>query len=222
MRIAFCGPIGAGKTTAACYLSETYGVPIYSFGAAVREVAALRHSQPERSIGGLFAWVQQNLPDWPEAKQEDLVWRWLDAFFRLPLGDPPGKPRRLLIAVGQTGRAVDPRLWIDLLLRRVGEGEAIVDDLRFLNEAEALRRAKFTIVRIDAPAAARAERVRARDGEYPAWADRDESEAEWPRIEPAFRITNDGNLQSFRRRVEEVVIRAYGGLAFYAGRELGH
>lgn len=215
MRIALCGPIGAGKSTAAEWVARRYSIPRFSFADPVREIAALRHSQPERSLGQLFAWVDRNLPHWPVERQEHLVYELLDAFWSTPL-EPAGKQRKLLVAVGQTGRRVDSNLWIDLLLRRVGDGPAVVDDCRFENEARALRRHGFLIVRIFVPTDIRRIRVLMRDHAWDEQADQDSSEAEWAGIQADAELRNDGGLDELYRKLEYVLLGRFSSLALHA------
>jgi hypothetical protein len=64
--------------------------------------------------------------------------------------------RRILQHVGQTIRERDPDYWVALLMRQVDGARSfnipvIVTDVRYPNEAEALREAGFTLVRIVRP-----------------------------------------------------------------------
>lgn len=63
------------------------------------------------------------------------------------------KPRELLQTVGtDVIRAYDPDVWVNYVVRQlVEEKDYVVDDCRFLNEAQILRDNGFVIVRIDGP-----------------------------------------------------------------------
>ena len=70
------------------------------------------------------------------------------------------KYRTLLQAIGQAGRDLYQDLWVDLLLksREKNAPFMIVDDVRHTNEAEALRKAGFILIRLDLTNAAWASR----------------------------------------------------------------
>jgi hypothetical protein len=60
--------------------------------------------------------------------------------------------RRVLQHYGQTIREIDPRFWIRAAFpAMLGETHIVVSDVRYRNEAEALRAAGFTLVRITRP-----------------------------------------------------------------------
>lgn len=66
--------------------------------------------------------------------------------------------REMMISLGTWGREIKPSIWSDLLVGEVERGRDrdprlrfVVDDLRFVNEADALRKLGFQIVRIDGP-----------------------------------------------------------------------
>ncbi len=62
------------------------------------------------------------------------------------------KDRRLLQIIGNTGRLLDPSVWINKMLKRVEEGGSyVVDDVRFENEVSMLRQHGFSIVYLDVP-----------------------------------------------------------------------
>ena len=72
-----------------------------------------------------------------------------------------GKDRRLLQIIGNTGRALDPLTWVNLLLTKVKAGGSyVVDDVRFEDEAKALREHGFVIIRLEASDATRVQRIR--------------------------------------------------------------
>jgi len=68
------------------------------------------------------------------------------------------KDRRLLQDIGTKMREIKPTVWVDYLIRQIERDTSspgfsyrgiVVDDLRFLNEAELLRRNGFFIVKIE-------------------------------------------------------------------------
>lgn len=54
------------------------------------------------------------------------------------------------IMVGTVGRSIQENVWVDQLLAKL-DGDAIVDDVRFENEARILRENGFIIVYLDTP-----------------------------------------------------------------------
>ena len=58
------------------------------------------------------------------------------------------KDRRLLQQIGMKMREIREDVWIDYLINHEGDN-LIVDDVRFINEAEKLKAAGWTIVRIN-------------------------------------------------------------------------
>src|SRR5690606_27352557 len=63
------------------------------------------------------------------------------------------------------GRALDGEVWIRYLLEHLPNGPVVVDDVRFVNECEALRAAGFRLGRLTAPPDVLAARLAARPGE---------------------------------------------------------
>ena len=71
------------------------------------------------------------------------------------------KDRRLLQIIGNTGRALHPMTWVNLLLAKVKAwGSYVVDDVRFEDEAKALREHGFVVVKLEASDATRVQRIR--------------------------------------------------------------
>jgi len=75
----------------------------------------------------------------------------------------PGRRAQLLGT--DVGRALDQEVWIRYLLTHLPDGPVVVDDVRFRNECEALRKAGFVLIRLTAPPDVLATRLAARPGE---------------------------------------------------------
>jgi hypothetical protein len=119
MIIALSGHKESGKTTCANWLVEMGGWEKLSFAEPLR-----------------CELVEAGIPP-----------RWLY--------DKPTKPeaRRLMQAWGDAWRAVDSRHYIDMLLDNMfscidNNVNVVIDDLRYLNEAEALQQEGATLVRL--------------------------------------------------------------------------
>ena len=64
--------------------------------------------------------------------------------------DPNLKDRKLLQDIGQKLRDIDPNVWVNAFINQIGNIDNVIcDDLRFENEANALKKAGFTLVRLD-------------------------------------------------------------------------
>src|SRR5690606_24306186 len=73
--------------------------------------------------------------------------------------------RRAQLIGTDVGRALDDSVWIRYLLEHLPDGPVAVDDVRFVNECEALREAGFRLVRLTAQQDVLAARLAARPGE---------------------------------------------------------
>lgn len=79
---------------------------------------------------------------------QDMIYEFLDLKM---VGE---KDRDLLVALGMWGRAKNPNIWLDKALREALHhvqqgGVAIIDDIRFTNEAEAIIKNGGLLVRIE-------------------------------------------------------------------------
>lgn len=72
------------------------------------------------------------------------------------------------IMVGMVGRQIDNNVWVGKLIDRItaheqaGRTNLVVDDVRFQNEAKALKEAGFTIIYLNTPWHVRFQRIRER------------------------------------------------------------
>ena len=136
--IGLSGFAGAGKSTVAEYLVRQHGFVRLSFGAAVKDITA-----------AAFAWDRQRLEG---ATPQDRAWReQSDDFWSERMGKP-FTPRYALQYLGTDifRDHVLPTIWADLVvakIRRLGPGaNVVIDDVRFVNEREALRKEGATFV----------------------------------------------------------------------------
>lgn len=119
--IALTGFAGSGKSTASKYLVEKHGYQLVKFAGPLKDML--------RAIGLSEAQIEGELKEEP--------CEWLQG----------ATPRHAMQTLGtQWGRAcIGPSFWIELWVRRVNQviatgGRVVVDDCRFPNEADEVRK----------------------------------------------------------------------------------
>lgn len=135
--IGLCGFAGSGKSTVADYFVREHGFTRLSFAGAVKDITAT-----------LFGWDRPLL----EGNTDDSrAWRDVpDPFWTTRMGRD-WTPRYALQFVGTDlcRTHVHQNIWVDLVLaqihRRGAEARVVIDDVRFVNEVEELRRIGATI-----------------------------------------------------------------------------
>ena len=124
-RIALVGNAGVGKTTA----ENALGIKSYSFAGTIKTMLFRQLGVPWSSLNGSQGDKTCPLPQFGGATGREMMQKFGDA-----------------------GRNCYPDFWVDRLLAILPDGEdALVSDVRYPNEAEALRRRGFKIIRITRP-----------------------------------------------------------------------
>lgn len=128
-RVAFYGPMCSGKTWCANYLTNHH-------------------------------------PNWAKVSFADRLKSLAYEFYGITGKD--GNNRTILQQLGQDIRKHDPNIWINLTLRRIQNLEIasvkyppniVIDDLRYTNEAEFLKRNGFILVQCTVPEDIRQDRI---------------------------------------------------------------
>jgi len=141
--VGLSGFAGSGKSTVAEYLVRQHGFVRLSFAAAVKDVAA-----------AAFAWDRQQLEG---TTPQDRAWRDTpDAFWSARMGKV-FTPRYALQYIGTNlfRNFVLPTIWADLIVAKIHalnpSTPVVIDDVRFVNEREALKKegATFLLLRRD-------------------------------------------------------------------------
>src|SRR5690606_32906201 len=159
MRIAFAGSGATGKTTLAHYLEEHYGFACMSLATPIKRIIAEAPQDSHERHQFLLRWGRELFPG-----SIVLQARFATETARVLAAErDPG--RRAQLIGTDVGRALDPEVWIRYLLDHLPAGSVVVDDVRFVNECEALRATGFRLVRLTAPPDVLAARLAARPGE---------------------------------------------------------
>jgi len=139
--IGLIGKMGSGKDTAARLLTERFGYERVAFADPLKDM--VREADPivayePAGFGPLPIHLSEVLRrmSFEEAKREYT------------------EVRRSLQRIGQGVRRLDPDYWVNLALQSVHAAEkagfpVVVTDVRYPNEAAALERAGFLMVRIE-------------------------------------------------------------------------
>ena len=122
MRVAFSGKAGAGKTSLAEFLAADHGFIRYSFAGALKAELS----------------------------------RVLDlSIFELTDIDKKQRWRSLMQEWGGARRYIDESYWVLKIINSIKERKSgvnfVIDDLRYVNEANALQAAGFVLVRLECP-----------------------------------------------------------------------
>lgn len=119
------------------------------------------------------------------------------------------KNRRLLQQIGEKMREIDQDVWVRYTLHRIEYIEldfpVVIDDLRRMNEFEALQRKGFTVIRIEADENIRIDRLIKRDGFCDRTLLYNESENGVAHLEfPT--IYNNGTLDELYKNVDKMMV----------------
>lgn len=132
MIIGIAGKMGTGKTTLASILADLCDGRRVSFADALRD-----------EVQEIFGVPMSMMAD-----------RNLKEQARIPCGFRFVSPRELLQWWGEERRRVNCNYWVDQLMAGIDRGELVlVDDVRYRNEAEAIRQADGLLVRLEPYAA---------------------------------------------------------------------
>lgn len=139
--VGLSGFAGSGKSTISEYLVRQHGFTRFSFATAVKDITAIA-----------FAWDRSRLEG---TNPQDREWReqpdpfWSERMMR------PFSPRYALQYIGTNifRNQVLTTIWSDLVIAKIHRlgpaSQVVIDDVRFVNERDALRSigAQFLLVR---------------------------------------------------------------------------
>lgn len=224
MRIGFFGKMGSGKTTASKFLNLARGFRKESLASTLKEIAELREEERYLREGKLHEYAFELLPD-PVYAQAFLTYNHplygsfaatpVSALVRLWQSDLSNSEdlRELYQRLGtDSGRFIKPAIWIDHFARNLQDGDVVVDDIRFVNEGEALKKLGFLNVKLVVPEEVRIERLLERDGEFVAGRQQHSSETELEEIVPDILIYNTGDTKDLYEIIQDVIDKFGHGL----------
>lgn len=209
MIIGLNGLIGSGKGAASDYLQQHYGFHHMSFADSLKQ-----------AVGAIFGWDYELLKG---ATSESRVWREVvDPWWAERLGIPNLSPRTMLQQWGtEVGRrSFHQDIWIASLEKKlIGyDGDIVIDDCRFTNEMEVIRKHNGSLVRInrgDKPEwyetafeQLRHSYVNWKPGESPMevkYPDVHVSEWGWVYEDFNYEIDNDGSLEELYQKLDLTV-----------------
>lgn len=132
MIIGITGLRRSGKTTVSKYLQAEHGFVAHNFKAAI---------------------IQEMKDKFPETL--DALCRHLEGANNTVDGLFEEKPRAMRALMQNFGtdvrRAEDPNYWVDKWSKSLPDDNVVVDDVRFLNEADAIRLLGGVIIRVQNP-----------------------------------------------------------------------
>src|SRR5690625_1034032 len=195
-KIAFCGKLRSGKSTAASYLERKYGFAPVSFGSPIAKYSAKLFA---------FSSVYKSEP----IKKDDQFGG------AVTIGSQ--KPRKLRQDFGQKLRELDPNIWIDHAAKKIrlieleaaASGEQariVIDDLRQPNEEAWARANGFIFVRVNANADTRIARAKEAGDDFDIEDLRHGTELHVDDIEADYDIWNDGEDRAeLERKIDEIM-----------------
>ncbi|MEC0328713.1 AAA family ATPase [Paenibacillus macerans] len=181
--VGLIGKMRSGKDTVAAYLTQKYGYTRFAFGDALKDDFHRRYPEIPR--------------------------------------DP--KPRAGYQFHGQFMREhVDEDIWINTCLTKIDALDAelmytdaplnaVITDCRQLNEAEALRAAGYTLIRVEAPEAVCIQRAIASGDSFDMRALTHDTETALDGYAADFTVTNDAGLPELYAQIDEVMAVLHEG-----------
>lgn len=161
--IAISGKMTAGKTTASDYIIQKYGYKRESFAAPIKVFGKsfakynLKKSAIEFKNDGyiemyhLLAYLTEYNSIDTKRALDSLLENELKPFSSIKNVEiKNNKVRELYQTIGQKFREnFNENIWVDAAIKNIGKNKSIIDDLRYINEAEALKQNDFILIRLN-------------------------------------------------------------------------
>lgn len=208
-KVGFTGRAGSGKSLASHFFTRK-GYHDHSFAEPIKRIVQYKNGtiNPQQVLEyiakDLLRYSTEIEPEFLDRVSKTLSEGWSRVL------QYDCSTRELYQKVGtEYGRDAIPHIWIDYLLGMIrDERRVVVDDIRFQNEADALRGDGFTIVKLEAPYEIRRQRLEGKYGTDSTEWENHPSEQEIDQIEADYTFMNDGNndLAAFLNEVEDNVV----------------
>lgn len=171
MLLGLVGKKGSGKDTCADYLTEHH-----------KFIKIALADPPKHAVRKLFRLTPKQL--WGPIELKEAI----DERYQR-------SPRELVIELSNFGKSIDPDCWIKLALSNIGLYEkVVVSDVRFLNEAAAIKRNGGILCRIQRNFST-------------GLGEQDPSETEQEQIQVDWEIQNTGTLEELYEKIEFIMAR---------------
>ena len=182
MIIGLLGKKRAGKDTVAATLVRDFGFTRVAFADALKEVALGLDPIVQLTRVEPYGDRAVRLSEIVEARGWELA-------------KETAEVRRTIQRLGVAARSVDPDLWlrvgVDTILRQRDSGPVVVTDVRFPNEAEAIRGLDGLLFRVVRPGT--------------GIGDTHESEVALDHLTPDLTLANDAGVTELQTRVAEAM-----------------
>lgn len=195
-KLALFGPIGAGKTETANRIKMMYeGVEVFSFASPFKKLAKeilgrdIEKAKDRMLLVHLGQGMRSDLIKFLGIMSLcQLLYKSAD-FTGLSKAEEFEITERLYLTI-QRFTSENPNwgyqgFWIDYLIKEIdasGCEIAVIDDMRFQAEYDALNQSGFSFAKVYAPDNIRESRLIVRDGKYNKGAEAHPSELEWPKF----------------------------------------
>ena len=148
MIVAFTGKAGAGKTTASDYLVKEFGFVKVNFKDGLIEEMKVKLPDVLRELANLYFVTS---PIWVSKFKDREPFK--DELIDLLFTEKPAAMRALMQNYGtEVVRGYDEDHWVNKWKEKVsGVPNVVVDDCRFLNEAEAIKSLGGLIIKVERP-----------------------------------------------------------------------
>lgn len=177
MIIGICGHMRSGKDTVASIFEYSYGFEHRSFAKPLKDACKI-----------IFDWSDEHVNGSLKDKIDD---RWgISPRMVLQLLGTEFGQKMLCDASEKFKKKVGRRLWVLRCLDGQHKNNIVISDVRFLHEAETIRKYKGKIIKI----------IRNGAGVLSTHA----SETELEKIEPDYTIDNNGTIYDLTARVEDI------------------
>jgi dephospho-CoA kinase len=185
MLIGIVGKIGSGKTTLAEYIKTNYNFDEYIL------------SSPIKKIGEIFGFDKANLYGTQEQKLEiHPYWKVSARTFLQKIGTDLFRDRLKEVLPEMCH---SNSVWIDMFRKKYLENKKtnmIVSDVRFVDEAEAIKELGGILIRIE----------RTYSGKESSEQVHHKSEEEMDKIKVDFNIINDGSKSELYSKIDRIMI----------------